>query len=597
MIRPWQVWLAFALGAAVVLGATGWASWTALNLDRAKAEALRKGAVEENVRLALWRMDSSLGSLIAQENGRPYFLYTSFYPAERAYTRMYNKLDANEVLVPSPLLTFASPEVKLHFQIGPTGEFSSPQVPTGNMRDLAEMSYRTPECIEKATALLTDLQKRTKPREIAARLLESGRATAALRELANVVPAQATANAAQQDVNTRYRPESQAALSQSEQVIRRNTAVDNASNSNFPQSPQARSGHPVGEGLLTPLWLDGELILARRVQANGQTWLQGCWLDWPRIRGNLQTSIQDLLPSATLEPVAGAPPPSDTRLLASLPVRLLPGPLPPAPENGISPVQVSLGIAWLALLLAAVIGGLVLKQALTLSERRGAFVSAVTHELRTPLTTFRLYTELLGEGDRVPAEKRQTYLDTLRREADRLAHLVENVLAYARLERNRPGGRAENVTLGALVERVAARLADRAAQAGMRFEAVVPGTQEVLVRADPAAVEQILFNLVDNACKYASAAPDKTIRLEAALQGAGAIISVRDFGPGVRQTKRLFQPFSKGAQEAARTAPGVGLGLALSRRLARDMGGDLVCDWSVADGACFVVTLPLAKDA
>ena len=83
-----------------------------------------------------------------------------------------------------------------------------------------------------------------------------------------------------------------------------------------------------------------------------------------------------------------------------------------------------------------------------LSERRGAFVSAVTHELRTPLTTFRMYAEMLAEGMVPSPEARQKYLETLRREADRLAHLVENVLQYARLERGRPGGRRENVTAG-----------------------------------------------------------------------------------------------------------------------------------------------------
>ncbi|MCY3022832.1 MAG: HAMP domain-containing sensor histidine kinase [Planctomycetota bacterium] len=589
MIRPWQVWLAFALGAAVVLGATGWASWTALRLDRAKAEALRKGALEENVRLALWRMDSSLSSLVAQEHGRPYFLYTPFYPAERAYTRMYSRIEPNEVLMPSPLLTFEAAEVKLHFQIGPDKEFSSPQVPTSNMRDLAELGYRTPERIEAASALLKELKRHVKPEELCKLLPASSPAAGVVGQVADLPH-----NPAQQ-LGERYRPASQALLSQQEQQNRQgnslNAAQSNAANPNWYQTSA------VGEGVLKPLWLDGELILARRVQANGQTWLQGCWLDWPRIEKNLLAGVSDLLPQARLEPITGAVSADDTRLLASLPVRLHPGALPVEAANGITPVRISLLIAWVALLLAALLVGFVLWQALALSERRGAFVSAVTHELRTPLTTFRLYTELLAEGDRVPAAKRATYLETLRREADRLGHLVENVLAYARLERSRPGGRAENIALGTLLERTRARLADRAAQAGMKLEAALPeNAGEAVVRADPGAVEQILFNLVDNACKYAAAAPDKTIRLEGAVdRGAGrAAVVVRDLGPGLRDTRRLFQPFSKPAQEAARTAPGVGLGLALSRRLAREMGGDLACDMRVAEGARFVLTLPLA---
>ena len=81
--------------------------------------------------------------------------------------------------------------------------------------------------------------------------------------------------------------------------------------------------------------------------------------------------------------------------------------------------------------------GLVLGGALSLSERRGTFVSAVTHELRTPLTTFRLYTEMLDEGMVASGESQRNYMKTLRSEADRLGHLVENVLSFARLERGR----------------------------------------------------------------------------------------------------------------------------------------------------------------
>jgi K+-sensing histidine kinase KdpD len=108
-------------------------------------------------------------------------------------------------------------------------------------------------------------------------------------------------------------------------------------------------------------------------------------------------------------------------------------------------------------------------------------------------------------------------------------------------------------------------------------------------------VEQILFNLVDNACKYAVQGENKSLEIEARCQGGRMQLLVRDHGPGIslQQRRRLFQPFRKSADEAARTAPGVGLGLALSRRLARDMGGELQYDESTADGAAFVLSLPL----
>ena len=175
--------------------------------------------------------------------------------------------------------------------------------------------------------------------------------------------------------------------------------------------------------------------------------------------------------------------------------------------------------------------------------------------------------------------------------------MVENVLSYARLERGRVNGRIETLSLDELLAPVVERLAARAEQAGMELVVEADnGAGETLVRANPSAVEQVLFNLVDNAGKYAAAAGDKRLHLSLQPNGRTAELRLRDHGPGVSAAarRRLFHSFSKSAHEAAHTAPGVGLGLALSRRLARDMGGDLRLDTRVVDGACFVLSLPLA---
>ena len=129
------------------------------------------------------------------------------------------------------------------------------------------------------------------------------------------------------------------------------------------------------------------------------------------------------------------------------------------------------------------------------------------------------------------------------------------------------------------------------------MELEVEAGEEILeasLRADLPAVEQILFNLVDNACKYASAASNRVIRVGFSRSGGRVSVSVRDHGPGVSESdrRRIWSPFSKSAADAAGSAPGVGLGLALSRRLARQMGGDLRLDTGVREGACFVLTFP-----
>src|SRR4051812_15829457 len=102
MNRPWHTWAAFGLCLAIVLAAMGWTSLTVLRLEeQARTQAVR----EENVRLALWRMDSALAPLLAQETVVPYFAYGSFYPAGRAYSEMFNGVRYGEALLASPLLT------------------------------------------------------------------------------------------------------------------------------------------------------------------------------------------------------------------------------------------------------------------------------------------------------------------------------------------------------------------------------------------------------------------------------------------------------------------------------------------------------------
>jgi signal transduction histidine kinase len=279
-----------------------------------------------------------------------------------------------------------------------------------------------------------------------------------------------------------------------------------------------------------------------------------------------------------------------------LPARIVPGPAPVV-SQGWSPVALSLLLVCGCLIVAALAVALLLHGTLVLSERRGTFVSAVTHELRTPLTTFRLYTEMLTENMVPDESSRRSYLSTLRAEADRLSHLIENVLAFSRLERGRAADRREVVTSRELFDRLGPSLASRASQAGMEL-LVDRAEAPARLRTDVSVVGQILSNLVDNACKYAGATSDRRIHLDATVVGPILALEVRDHGPGISRqaARRLFRPFSKSASDAAQSVPGVGLGLALSRRLARVLGGDLRYDPDGQGGARFSLTLPLCCD-
>ena len=588
MNRPWQTWIAFAACLAVVLIAMGWITGTVLDLDRRQVEAQWRAKLDEDVQLALWRMDSSLAPLMARESGRPYFVYSAFYPAERTYNSMFSEIRKGEVLVPSPLLIEEFPKIRLHFQIGPDNRVTSPQAPLGNMIDLAEARYTNSENILSAGARVQRLEQQGVFEKLRAALPPDKSArTRAARPTMQAGMTQGGMMSANQQLGRRGLGQREL---QARARVGQQAAEQQVANFVRPEGP----GNVV-EGLMKPLWLDDQLLLARRTTVGGKHYVQGCLLNWAAIKQELLATTADLLPGADLQPAPAQSTVPTPRMLATLPVRLLPGQAAPAPGPGWSVPRISLLLAWGCVLLAAVAVGILLRGAVTLSERRGAFVSAVTHELRTPLTTFRMYTEMLLEG-MVPDERKRTeYLRTLRAEADRLGHLVENVLAYARLERGRARRSVETIRVGDLLDRARERLAARATQAQMRLDVASDDSARAsAVRTDVSAAEQILLNLVDNACKYAAGAGDPTILLHAERRDGKIRLTVADHGPGIpkHERGRLFKPFRKSAHQAAESAPGVGLGLALSRRLARQMGGDLQLDDPTQPGARFVLSLP-----
>lgn len=584
MKRPWHVWSFFLVGLLLVLLTMGWFTAKVLELDTERQAMRRNAQVEERVRLSMWRMDSYLAPVIGTESARPYFVYNSFYPAGRAYTRMFAQLQPGEVLFPSPILRVPGRWSLLHFQLAPDGRMTSPQIPEGNMLDLAESGYLKQEEIAIARDRLGLLQKLASRQALEAHLPEGELSTGT-----GLASSSASLPGNQVSVGN------EAMLDNDWNA--RNVAFQQASSVSTLSNDLSGARQQVRGGLMKPFWLGDQLVLARQVQVGNDRWIQGVWLDWPTIQADLVAHVADLLPEAAL--VAG---PVPTRLtpqtqLASLPAHLLAGPVPVANGGGFTPLQVSLLLAWISVVLAAATAGAALFSAVSLSERRASFVSAVTHELRTPLTTFRMYTEMLDSGMVDQPDKLKQYFSTLHLEAERLGHVVENVLSYARLERNRYGAVLEPMEVGALLDRVQDRLAARAHQSGARWSVQLgEGAQSRVVRVDLAAVERILFNLVDNACKYGCQEPESPVMLDVKVDDRGVDFRVCDRGPGIppNQVRRLFQPFEKAPENPSRASEGIGLGLALSRKLAGKMGGDLLALDTVERGACFILRLPAA---
>lgn len=537
-MSPRRVWTAYAvcvLGAALALAAL---TQRALEADRAEAAARAEAALEESVRLALWRIDTAVGALVARETAN--------------------------VRRPRPL-----PPVLQAFVVDASGRgrvvSTVPAKAGGVSFDIAAVATRLPRLAARPAT-------------------EDGFAANAPARSADTEPVggprgQRSRNAV--EFNAR-----QNANLDLQQQITGQIQSDDAPADAPPLAP------------LAAVWVGDALVLARRVATRpGREEIEGCVLDWPALRAELLASITDLLPRAGLEPAPDADPASEQRLLAAIPVRLVPGDVAEPVSAAWSPLRGSLVAAWGAMAVAAAALAALLASVLALAERRAAFVSSVTHELRTPLTTFRLYSGMLEEG-MVPEGEVQGCHATLRKEADRLSHLVENVLAYAGLERGRHASRTGPVSVADLLARIVTRAAERADGAGFMWRVdVAPDAEAAVVITDPAAVEQVLFNLVDNACKYARGAEPAEIVLTVSRRGVHLALAVRDHGPGIapREVTRLFEPFRKSARDAAEGVAGVGLGLALSRRLARQMGGDLVSDPPADGGARFVLTLPLAQ--
>jgi signal transduction histidine kinase len=375
-------------------------------------------------------------------------------------------------------------------------------------------------------------------------------------------------------------------------------------------APAAFRAKAAGAVELTPFdgrALDpGHLLLHRTVVRDARMFRQGVLLDvaalerWLRDRALGGDGLARFASLAFAMPfAAGAAPASDgfayrhrfaepfDELSAILALRPLPS------VSGTRWVYGLSGLVLLATLLGLAALYRMVSVTVEFAERRSAFAAAVSHELKTPLTAIRMYGEMLRDGI-VPSDaKRAEYYRHITAESERLSRLINNVLEFAKLEK---GERQLTVTVGAaapVVLQAIEFLRPHAAEAGLTLVAdVAPDLPPAQFERD--ALLQILFNLVDNAIKYARGAVPPQIVLSAARDGAGVRIAVRDHGPGVPASHlgRVFEAFYRGDREITRRTKGTGLGLALVRGLAERMGARVVAR-NVAEGG-FEVAVQLA---
>jgi signal transduction histidine kinase len=225
------------------------------------------------------------------------------------------------------------------------------------------------------------------------------------------------------------------------------------------------------------------------------------------------------------------------------------------------------------------------------SQRKSSFLASMSHELRTPLNAIIGFTEMLGSGLRGPLNDKQAeYVDDIRASGAHLVDLIGEVLDVDAVESGHDALDVAPIEIGPLLAACVSLFRDQADRRGVKLRLLV-GDDAHSVVADERKVRQVVLNLLANAMKHTPRGG--RIEVQSTRRGGDLCIGVLDTGPGIDRgdRERIFEEFRQGANQSG--ASGTGLGLPLSRRIARLHGGDLTLDSSHRPGSAFWISLPL----
>ncbi len=225
-----------------------------------------------------------------------------------------------------------------------------------------------------------------------------------------------------------------------------------------------------------------------------------------------------------------------------------------------------------------------------LENGRREFVANVSHELRTPLSMIKGYVETLMDGALNDPTVSVKFLQIIDKHTDRLTFLIEDLLTISRLESGQENMNFHPMKLHEVVDRVVDDLAQRAGGRGVTISSTVD--LELTVLADAARLQQVFFNLIENAIKYGGR--DGGVRIAVAMGGDGLVdVSVADDGPGIppEAAERIFERFFRVDKARSREQGGTGLGLAIVKHIVQAHGGEVWVDSGVGTGSRFHFTL------
>lgn len=230
-----------------------------------------------------------------------------------------------------------------------------------------------------------------------------------------------------------------------------------------------------------------------------------------------------------------------------------------------------------------------------LEQVRRGFVSNVSHELRTPLSIFRGYLETLLDEPDLPRDERERILHVMERHSDRLHALVDDLLSLARLEAPDPRLRFEAVNLREFLSRISKEWEKRAAAKQLNIQSEIAPDVD-FITADQGRLEEVIYNLLDNAVKYSPAGGEIVVRVS--RDEARVTISVSDEGAGIATADlpRIFERFYRADKARSREVGGTGLGLAIVKHIVQLHGGSVEAESQLGSGTTIRVKLPISRE-
>lgn len=226
-----------------------------------------------------------------------------------------------------------------------------------------------------------------------------------------------------------------------------------------------------------------------------------------------------------------------------------------------------------------------------LDNARGQFVSNASHELKTPLSTMKILIETLLYQDPVDPAMTKDFLNDVNREIDRLNRIVSDLLTLVNMDSGTMKLNLADMSLNALLEEQVKRLLPLARENGIEINLEMH--DDISIRADSLKLQQVIYNVIDNAIKYTPRGG--TVDTSLARSGKRAVIRIADTGIGIpaADLPHIFDRFYRVDKARSRATGGTGLGLSIVKQIVQQHGGSIAAESAEGSGTTFIIELPI----